>query len=231
MTILFARAFRLLLSAASCTGLLALCACGDDSPAETGDGSVPITQTDGAVLDANMPGLSSEAGAMDGGARADAGSVTPVMLYGGKLGRKHVYIVHSDGGRGCLADDAGTTTAEIIREYDAGGMQGFDVLGPCAPQESKVRVRDTDMEQLNAEVWHSLLKAPVVTGAMWDSLPPYRFEWRFLGSVTVAAGTFRDCWLRKSLNTALLDTVYCPGIGRVSMTSATYSIELKSVTP
>jgi hypothetical protein len=54
--------------------------------------------------------------------------------------------------------------------------------------------------------------------------------WERVGSVTVAAGTFTDCW-RRTMDTAALNAVYCRGTGLVSSSLPVdnYELELTSL--
>jgi hypothetical protein len=65
------------------------------------------------------------------------------------------------------------------------------------------------------------LAEPVQDGASWDwAEPPYAYLhwWEYVGTVTVPAGTFAECW---AVRTANYDSVYCPGVGLAAETIQT----------
>lgn len=57
------------------------------------------------------------------------------------------------------------------------------------------------------------MKTPVVDGATWSS-----YRWQSVGSVTVPAGTFQDCWRRIAVTATQEDWVeFCRGVGLVRL--------------
>lgn len=68
----------------------------------------------------------------------------------------------------------------------------------------------------NKGTWVTVIDPMLVDGHSWPSFPDYTFTWqRVAGTVTVPAGTFRDCWTVHSSQTGNVFTTYCRGVGAV----------------
>jgi hypothetical protein len=57
------------------------------------------------------------------------------------------------------------------------------------------------------------MKTPVADGATWSS-----YRWQSVGSITVPAGTFQNCWRRVLVTATAEDYVeFCRGVGLVRL--------------
>lgn len=202
----------------------------DRDAGKDGDGAAPAPADDAgedAGADGGDPGGD---GATDAGLPApDDTEVTPEQLIAGKEGRVWTYAVTQQGtGTACPAS---TITRTASRVYEEQGARFIEFTGDCGEGYLN-RFRGQDVEQQFGSDWHLSFDAPVREGARFMSIPPYVFEWRFAGSVTVAAGTFTNCWTRHGLDGPGQDNTYCPGIGKVrSESPGRFNLELTAVTP
>jgi hypothetical protein len=86
--------------------------------------------------------------------------------------------------------------------------------------------------QNDRKAWYTLLEDPVEEGHQWFHLGDGPYTWHRVGTVTVTAGTFDECW--QAVPSMQLEptatTTYCNGVGPVEIihTTMAYRGQLKS---
>ena len=116
----------------------------------------------------------------------------------------------------------GEWTARLADMSVVDGKETYQYTNPCVFDEiQRTYSLQFDGDQVilvDFEDPYFMLDEPVEDGAVWETAldgNPYSYTWESVGSVTVPAGTFDDCWKRVDMNTQQYLT-YCRGIGRVS---------------
>jgi len=185
-------------------------ACGDsDDPlfggesAQGGSGANGSEGGGGAGVEA---GGESEGGADGGGSQA--GAIDPIAV-----GNSWTYAVEEIGTFPLCP--GGSHTAMTLGESQLDGKTAYEVTSLCANAESSFYAVAGDVVQVSYEgTWVLALDAPVEEGHEWSN-GFSTFTWHDEGTVTVAAGTFDDCW-RATQNVGYeAYTIFCRGVGPV----------------
>ncbi|MFO0726686.1 MAG: hypothetical protein U1E65_23060 [Myxococcota bacterium] len=208
--------------------LLTLAACSSAPPAslpdagtlaDSGSGHDATSSADiGAAPDANdemdasaAPDASVvDSGGMDAGTSTQAGDrrIDPIVL-----GRAWTYDVNVLGIY--PACSAGVHTASTTDALVLDGKDALRVRSLCAGAGSFDYSVDGDRVYSHIlGAWVISLDAPVAEGHSWTD-GALQYHWSNTGTVTVPAGTFRDCW--SVVTEAAYDshTIFCRGVGPV----------------
>lgn len=176
---------------------------GDPGPGDLGaaDGA-PAPTRDAATTDSSAP--------VDGSAKPDAAvdnRIDPI-----ELGRSWTYDVTIIGTYPICKP--GSNKGQVLGSKIVGGKPSFQVQSFCpGAGTSSYAVTGDKVEIYYANTWVLSLDAPVAEGHTWtDGL--YTYGWENVGSMTVPAGTFNDCWKAKpTVGTSY--TTFCRGVGPV----------------
>jgi hypothetical protein len=149
------------------------------------------------------------------------------------MGNKWTFVLTQDLESEC---DGAYLTEEVYALDASLGRDAVVVSQLCAPSNVKTDNRlaaiDGQIFQWFSPMWRPTHPSPLVDGYKWVITNGPVFRWKFAGEVTVPAGTFQNCWTRVHVPLSNQkrgpDNTYCPGIGRVRMTSATMTLELAS---
>ena len=110
---------------------------------------------------------------------------------------------------------SGSHTAETLAEVELDGKTAYEVTSLCANAASSFYAVDGDVVQVNYQgTWVLALDAPVEEGHTWSN-GVSTFTWHDEGTVTVAAGTFDDCWRATQNVSYEAYTIFCRGVGPV----------------
>lgn len=165
------------------------------------------------------PPVSSEAGPEDAGSDS---SITPDATSPDAavdnridpiaLGRSWTYDVSIIGTYPICKP--GSHTGAVLGQKTTGGKSSFQVQSFCPGAGTSSYYVDGDhVEVYYRGAWILSLEAPVAETTMWtDGLLQY--TWEKVGSITVPAGTFNDCWAAKHVG-GVSYTRFCRGIGPV----------------
>jgi hypothetical protein len=200
--------------------LLALCAtvslvaCGGASTAAIGDPSGDAA----TKADAGAP--AAEAGLRDAGSEA---SVTADAGLDGKpadapidpivLGHRWTYDVKEVGNYPLCPSGSGQS-AEVLGVSTRDGRQAYEVRSFCQYVGSVYYAEDGDVVYWDYDgTWILVIDAPVIDGHTWTN-GVTSYAWHDVGSVTVPAGTFSQCF--KAADTlGPTYTILCRGVGPV----------------
>lgn len=109
----------------------------------------------------------------------------------------------------------GEKKSTVLNETTFSGRKAFEVTNTCEGFPSTYV--SLDGENLDTEYlgkWYRLYDTPVKEGHVWEEFRT-QAVWKRVGSVTVAAGTFQDCW-RKIRKVSYTDWYeVCLGVGLV----------------
>lgn len=180
-----------------------------------GPGDAPSTAEDAASQEP-----SPTEPAPDGGAPADASAdgggepAKDLRLYPLDVGRRWTWSLVSVGA-GYAICPPGTREAEVLEKATTAGKSAFLVRGYCTGVPATYLAEESGgVVGLYQGSWGTFLKLPPVEGAQWSYFNA-SYRWEKAGTVTVAAGTFDDCWSAVQNVAYLNETTYCPGIGAV----------------
>ena len=120
-----------------------------------------------------------------------------------------------------------------MEKVDVDGVDTYTYRNPCARNGSQstfsLQFEGDEVILVDYDAPYYMLKSPVEEGCTWQTtldVTTYTYTWHEIGTVTVPAGTFDDCWERTTEGTTQYLT-YCRGVGRVSGgTSGTLTSEL-----
>jgi hypothetical protein len=175
---------------------------------------------------AGAAGTSSAGAGAGGGSAGGPATGTPVQLLPLAVGNRWTYQV-TGGGASC-AD--GPHDATIDGMATEGGEQAFEFLDYCKEaQPAYLRYSGNEVLEYAGE-WARSLAEPLQEGYSWMFTGNYQLEWHSVGTVTVAAGTFDNCWQRlvTSMGNAVGNRTYCPGVGPVKSSYTTGEASLVS---
>jgi len=181
-----------------------LVACSSAGDAVTSDGAT--LQDAGVGADTNPP--------------ADLSSTPMPTLFPLKLGNQWSFASTILGtGAAC-----GKTMTQTVASTNAtDGRPAFQVTTLCPPPS----VLSTDSYSVPASggdevdydyqgTWTMVIDPTLVDGHSWPSVQGQTLTWqRVVGSITVPAGTFADCWTAHSSQTGNVFSTYCRGVGPV----------------
>ncbi len=167
-----------------------------------GDGGT--TKDDGgASSDAKSDALPSEAGSDAGDTRID-----PIAV-----GRSWTYDVTIFGTYPLCS--AGSHQGVVLGTKMLDGKQSFQVQSLCPGVGTLDYAVSGDVVQFDyMATWVLALDAPVAEGHTWTNGVD-TFTWHSVGSVTVPAGTYSDCWKATQNVGYEAYTVFCRGVGPV----------------
>ena len=94
------------------------------------------------------------------------------------------------------------------------GRQAYTLTSLCQDQDTRMALDDGEVLEWIPNFWARALPAPVEAGFTWSS-GAGRYTWTDVGSITVPAGTFSDCWERTSADPLVQTNTYCAGVGMV----------------
>ncbi len=162
----------------------------------------------------------NDARASEGGSRDDASSSEAGPGDGGDLridpivvGRSWTYDVKIFGTYPLCT--SGSHDGVVLGEKMIDGKTAFQVQSLCPGIGTLDYAVSGDVVQFDyMATWVLALDAPVAEGHTWTNGVD-TFTWHSLGSVTVPAGTFPDCWKATENVSYAAYTVFCRGVGPV----------------
>jgi hypothetical protein len=198
-------------------GAAILVACGGSTSKVPGAATQPDAGIDDAAAMADVPIESAAAGAPDvvttqpeagpQDAAADE-RIDPI-----EVGRSWTYDI-ADFGTYPLCP-AGTHTGSALATAMIDGKQAIEVQSACAEAGSAYYVVDGDLVQVAVDgAWLTALGTPVQQGQTWSE-GSEGFTWQSVGTVTVPAGTFDDCWSATQNVAYSTYAIFCRGVGPV----------------
>jgi hypothetical protein len=203
-------------------GLVA--SCGDDGTAPAdggGSGSGSGESTDGessgsATESADTSG--SDDGAGSGGASEASGAELACTQDGDLLWPLAVGRVwHNELLCSCDCDGMDWSLA-ITATVEMGGREAFELHEGCGLTDftSYYAVAGAIVERYETDgTWTPVFEEPIADGQVWsDGMT----QWVAVPEITVAAGTFTDCFRVQPPTEGPPSTTYCPGIGPVAVT-------------
>lgn len=188
-----------------------LAACSGDGAgvgnAEQTDATLPDTD---AATTQTQDGATDAAAPVDGSTKPDAADdnrIDPI-----ELGRSWTYDVSIIGTYPICKP--GSNKGQVLGSKIVGGKPSFQVQSFCpGAGTSSYAVTGDKVEIYYANTWVLSLDAPVQEGHTWTD-GVYTYGWEKVGTMTVPAGTFNDCWKAKpTVGTSY--TTFCRGIGPV----------------
>lgn len=194
-------------------------ACSSSSTPSTGSGAPPAPSesavADGGDDTAHDPSPTEPIG--DSGPPGDGAASEPpedLRLYPLDVGRRWTWNIASVGA-GYAICPPGTRDAEVLEKTTTAGKNAYLIRGYCTGvPASYVAEESAGIVGLYQGAWATFLKLPPAEGEAWSYFNA-SYHWEKAGTVTVAAGTFDDCWTTVQNVTYLNETTYCPGIGAV----------------
>ncbi len=164
---------------------------------ENADTGAPASDTGVAVEDTRVEPT------IDSALPADA--IDPIALN-----RSWTYDVQIFGSYpGCTA---GTQTGKVLRAGKYQGRDAFEVQSFCTGFGTSWYSVSGDVVDLYYKAWLRVVDAPVKEGHTWSN-GVAMVTWREVGSVTVPAGTFDNCF--RAEVSADSHTTFCRGVGPV----------------
>ena len=187
----------------------AFVACGGASDAvittdEDGGKSSDSGKSDAGSSDARSDASASESGSGDGGDNR----IDPIVV-----GHRWTYDVTVFGTYPICA--SGSHDGVVLGEMMLDGKPAFQVQSFCPGLGTVNYAVSGDVVQYDyMTTWALALDAPVAEGHSWTNGID-TFTWHSVGSVTVPAGTYADCW-KATQNVGYESyTVFCRGVGPV----------------
>jgi hypothetical protein len=178
------------------------------APLDGGGGGAPMLDAsdDAAPVVPNDAGAGSDTGSEGKDASVD-NRIDPI-----NLGGSWTYDVAIIGTYPICK--SGRQTAAVLSQKNVSGKAAFQVQSFCPGAGTNSYFVDGDRVEIYYGVaWVLSLDAPVVQGHTWtDGL--YTYVWNRVGSATVPAGTFTECWDAK-LQGGVNYTRFCRGVGPV----------------
>lgn len=105
---------------------------------------------------------------------------------------------------------------EVVGVTSMDGREVFEVQGWCSAVGTVQMTVQGDLVRVRyGDDWIVVADEPVQEGHHWVSTGPVSYTWRDVGTVTVPAGTFDNCWKREQDVTYTAYTIFCRGIGPV----------------
>ncbi len=145
-----------------------------------------------------------------GGGGAPTGPLFPLVV-----GKVWTFKVKKIGAGGFCG--AGTFDSTIPSKAMLDGKEGFTLTAWCdavnSPDILAVGTGDEIFLHFN-KAWEVVLSGKLMDGATW-TFQTLDYKWKKEGSVTVAAGTFADCWSAVRVDNATIYDTYCRGVGPV----------------
>lgn len=189
-------------------------------------GSGVVTGGSGANLDAapatdsGVSGTGGVSGRPDGGATQGtdasdvAGPVTVESLFPLVVGNRWTYqTTVTTSPTSC---QEGEHTTEILAAEEADGRHAFRASHFCQDTGTRLyAVTDEGLEVSTAPGgWGLFIPRPIVDGAQFGK-PEYRLELRRIGTMSVAAGSFEECWQVRPVMGDGVRQTFCNNVGNV----------------
>ncbi len=119
---------------------------------------------------------------------------------------------------------AGSYTAMVTESVVVDGRQAVAYRSYCdrpgiGPATVSFYQSGDRVEQYTNDEWVLSLATPIEDGHTWYA-GTYQFQWREVGTITVPAGTFYDCFERIPIGGDHYTSTYCRGVGKVIDTKA-----------
>ncbi len=188
---------------------LPLVACSDDSSSSS-------TSNGGSSGSAAVGGAGSGGGGSTG--------ISPATLFPLASGNSWTYdVTLSTADTLC---EAGTHQVTATGPATYEGKQAFAVTDLCGGADAHFAIENGEVSEWVEGFWATALKAPVEEGPTWITDGTSTFSWKKAGSVTVAAGSFQNCWERSSSDQLQFTKTFCPEVGLVKATTAGRTAEL-----
>ncbi len=192
--------------------LVTLAACGGASdPLITSDSDGGAGAGDSGANDARATSdAKADAAPSDGSAGTDGGDtrIDPIVV-----GHSWTYDVTVLGTYPICT--SGSHDGVVLGEMMLDGKNAFQVQSFCPGLGTVSYAVSGDVVQYDyMSTWVLALDAPVTEGHMWTNGVD-TFTWHSMGSVTVPAGTYADCWKATQNVGYEAYTVFCRGVGPV----------------
>jgi hypothetical protein len=208
-----------------------LVACGSndsgegDGPTGSGGATTSTGGTPSTGGSGGNAGLSGNPGA-SGAAPLDGGNsgVTPETLFPLAVGNQWNFQMTVTGPNPPCA--AGPVTIAVTKTGTVRGRPAFATTDTCfGPGDDSVNAGQ--IESISGSQWNVTLASPVQDGHSW----PWQgttLTWQRVGTVSVPAGTFSECWARVPSNPAEATATYCNHVGPVRYVAPNWKQELVS---
>lgn len=189
------------------TNIFLACSGSETSP-------IPSTNTDGGSnsLDSGTSPQPDSGSIADASDRSDADAGVDNRIDPIALGRSWTYDVSIIGIYPLCK--SGSQTGAVLSDKPVGGMSAFQVQSFCpGVGVNSYHVEEDRVEVYYGSQWVLSLDAPVAEGHEWtDGL--FTYVWARVGTATVPAGTFTDCWDAKHKG-GVNYTRFCRGVGPI----------------
>lgn len=166
-------------------------------------------------------------GAQTTGGTTSGGDTVPADLYPMAVGNTWTYVVEEKIVGSCPEEGR---SISFVEEEFLDGRDTFVGTNVCFPGSTARQAIDGDIIEQYSEPeaeWFVSYQAPLENGFEWSPLEGTTLRWEEVGSLTVPAGTFEDCWHRVIVGTIAQNT-YCAGVGMVRSETEAYIAELGS---
>jgi len=152
-------------------------------------------------------------GGSGGVAQGGSGGVAPI--YPVALGYSWTYDVTPLGiGDSC---GSGVRTTRVVGQSLLAGRNAFELDYFCSATPVYVSTDGDRLYYYTSNAWQLALDTPVADGHSWAFFSGTR-TWHSVGTVSVPAGTFTDCWEMEQQDAGATATfTYCRGVGLVRM--------------
>lgn len=127
----------------------------------------------------------------------------------------------------------GIWTASITGKTEIDGVDTYTFVSSCAQngdqREYLLQFEGDQVAMIDFDDPYYLINENVADGVQWETrldVSYLTYEWHYVGTVTVPAGTFDNCWERIRDSLSIDNHTYCRGVGRVSGNSEEHSSEL-----
>jgi hypothetical protein len=195
-------------------GMAMLVACGGSSSTlPRGAAPMDAGQTEAAAMSEDDAQTQMEASVTtdateDGGTAGPDDRIDPI-----EVGRIWTYDIQQLGTYPLCPGGVHSGTALGAMLVD--GKQAIQVQSACANAGSAYYAVAGDVVQIDEQgTWRLALDAPVQEGHTWSD-GTSTFTWHSVGSVTVPAGTFEDCWSATENVAYPAYAIFCRGVGPV----------------
>lgn len=181
------------------------------SPAPVIDPAATNADVDAADASAADVAVAASKPAIDAAKSPDAAPVDD-RIDPIELGRSWTYDVTIIGTYPLCK--SGTNTGRVLGTKVVGARDSFQVQSFCPGAGTSSYALDGDRVHVYyGGAWLLALDSPVSKGHSWSN-GAVELEWEGLGSQTVPAGTFADCWNARQKDSENF-TTFCRGVGPV----------------
>jgi hypothetical protein len=188
----------------------------------------------GGATTSGAGGMSGGPGGQGGaaGGAGDGGADNRLLPLAS--GRSWTFAVSAVGGAGGAGSTcaAGVQTARVLSVSTESGQPAYAYHPICSDSDFVlVGAGDKLLAHPTTALDPSFtyLDTPVAEGHTWQDAAGRTLTWHDVGAVTVAAGTYADCWDRQLTSPTENGAVtFCRGVGQVRYSFSTYTAELQS---